>query len=390
MGARSQTAYVSPAVLRWARQRSGLTVAGLASRANLKQHKLAAWEEGSEHPTLRQAQHIAGTLHVPFGYFFLERPPDEKIPLHDFRTMGGTTGTRPSPELFDLISDTMFKHGWYREFLEEEGGQPLSFVGRYNRTTPPVTIAEDIRDTVGTIPAMRKESRSWDEFLRSFAKRIEAIGVMVLKSGVVGGNPHRKLDAKEFRGFTIADKIAPLVFVNGADARAAQIFTLAHELAHVWIGASGISNENMAVVTVDAEIERLCNQVAAELLVPAPEFMAVWGRGNLDSNLASLGRAFRVSPLVILRRALDTGVITAKQFQERYGLEERHFQEQEDDRPDGGNFFATLLARNGTRFTRAVLEALGEGKALHREAAQLLNVKVPTLRKVAEFIEASA
>ena len=391
MSARSQTAYISPAVLKWARRRSGLSVSQLASRANLKEYKLTAWEEGSDRPTLRQAQHIAGALHVPFGYFFLDKPPNQKMPLRDFRTVrtGGAPET-PSPELFDLVNDIIFKHTWYREFLEDEGYGPAPFVGRFERTAPPERIAEDIRNTIATIPTMREEAQGWDDFLRRFGRRVEALGVVVMKSSVVGGNPHRRLSVREFRGFAIADPIAPLVFVNAADARAAQIFTLVHELAHIWIGASGISNEHMGALTVEAEIERLCNGVAAEVLVPTDEFRRYWTERNLDANIATVTRRFRISSLVTLRRAVDTGVITKKQFQERYAMEEQRFRDQEDNQAGGGSFFATLLARNSMRFTSAVLESLGEGKTLRREAAQLLNVKVPTLQKVADFISEAA
>ena len=288
MAARSNTAYVSPAVLRWARQRSGLSVAALASRANLKEQKLAAWEEGLEHPTFRQAQHIAGALHVPFGYFFLNTPPEQKLPLRDFRTVKtGGVPTEPSAELFDLVSDIVFKHTWYREFAQEEGWKPIPFVGRFDRTAQPPVIAEDIRNTIATIPAIRKEAQNPDEFLRRLGRRAEEIGILVMKSSVVGGNPHRKLNVQEFRGFAIADSLAPLVFVNAADARAAQIFTLAHELAHVWIGVSGISNENMASLTVEAEIEHLCNSVAAEVLIPTDEFRGYWAERDLDTNITA-------------------------------------------------------------------------------------------------------
>ncbi len=382
-------AYVSPSVLRWARQRSGLSVTALANRANLKQNKLAAWEDGSEKPTIRQAQHIAGALHVPFGYFFLSEPPDDSLPLHDFRTVPAAPSTKPSAVLVDLVNDVLFKHSWYRDFLEEEQRPPLPFVARFGPTDPVDKVAEHIQRTIGNLPETRQESNSWDEFLRRFCRRLESLGILVMRSGVVGGNPHRKLDVREFRGFAIADKIAPLIFVNGRDARAAQAFTVAHELAHIWIGASGISNESLTVLNPDVEIERFCNGVAAEVLVPTGEFKATWSRADLDTNLNACTRRFRVSSLVILRRAFDLRAISEKEFRERYAHEERRFLDQEEEQ-EGGNFFPTLLARNSARLTAAVLESLGDGRTLHREAAQLLNVKVPTLQKVAEFIEASA
>ena len=384
-----QVAFITPSVLQWARLRARLSVEALADKAHVRKAKIIAWESGGERPTMRQAEHVAAALHVPFGYLFLPQPPTETVPLPDFRrTVGGRTA-EPSPDLIDVMNDVIVKQQWYREFLLEEGQGALPFVGKFKATDSPDPIAADIRKIVGITSEIREECASWADFLRILVKRCESVGVLVLRSGIVGGNPHRKLYADEFRGFTISDPIAPFVFINGSDTRAAQVFTLCHELAHVWINASGISDERMDHPTArdSNKVEWLCDQVAAETLVPANEFIWETER-DIEFNLAALSKLFRVSALVILRRALDLGYIEQEEFLEAYRYREAQYRLQEDQ-GSGGNFFPTLLSRNSATFTRTVVGALGERRALFREAAQLLNVKVPTISKVAEYIESA-
>lgn len=387
----SQAAFISPAVLRWARVRARLSIEALASKAHVKKEKIAAWESGSERPTMRHAEHVAATLYIPFGFLFLPEPPVEGVPLPDFRRpRGSSEANAPSPELIDIINDVIVKQQWYREFLLDEGQRPFGYVGSFKVTDSPITIAADIRKILGLTAKIQEECTTWSDFSRALVKLCESAGVLVLKSGIVGGNPHRKLSVDEFRGFTISDPIAPFVFINGSDTRAAQIFTLCHELAHVWINASGISDERMdqPVLRKESRIEWLCDQVAAEALVPANQFTWESDR-DIETNLAVLSKRFRVSSLVILRRALDLGLIRKDAFIEAYRLRETQYKFQEEQQSGGGNFFPTLLSRNSNTFTRAVVGAVGERKALFREAAQLLNVKVPTINKVAQYIESA-
>jgi Zn-dependent peptidase ImmA (M78 family) len=337
---------------------------------------------------MRQAEHLAGALHVPFGYLFLKQPPKDKLPLADFRTIANAAG-KATPDLMDVVNDVIVKQQWYREFLIEEGEKPLPFVGQFNSSNDPAKIARSIRQTVG-LEAIAHDSTNWDDFLRNFIKKCESIRILVMRSGIVGSNPHRKLRVDEFRGFTISDKLAPIIFINGTDARAAQIFTLAHELAHVWIGEGGISDEQMGNPDApDSKIETLCNAVAAEVLVPMAEFF--WRKDlDVNANVQAIAHRFKVSRLVALRRAMDLQYIDKPTFLREYRATESHYRQQEDNSQGGGNFFPTLFARNSRTFTTTVVGAVSEGKALYREAAQLLNVKVPTINKVIEYIDSGA
>ena len=151
-----------------------------------------------------------------------------------------------------------------------------------------------------------------------------------MRSGIVGNNTHRQLSVDEFRGFALSDPYAPLVFINSRDSKGAQMFTLAHELVHIWLGVSGVSNLE-ATYAPNHRIERFCNRVAAEVLVPAIELRTEWPTARTQSRpLASLAQRFKVSSLVLLRRLRDLRFISEAQFERQYADEEKRFQEAHD------------------------------------------------------------
>jgi Zn-dependent peptidase ImmA (M78 family) len=347
------------------------------------------WERGDRHPTFRQARHLAGALRIPFGYLFLSEPPAEQLQLPDFRRVQGLAG-EPSAELIDTINDVLIKQQWYQEYARGQGQQPLPFVGRFGIDDEIDTIASDISRTI-RLPRVRQESTSWVEFLSNFTHAVEDAGILVMKSGIVEGNVHRKLSVSEFRGFTVSDSWAPAIFINGVDTRAAQIFTLAHELAHVWLNQSGISNEQMDAVATnsDGNLEVKCNAIAAEVLVPRNEVS--WNRkADIDTNLRFLSRAFRVSSLVILRRGRDLGFVDQQEFSAKYKHLLDAFTARDEEQSGGGDFYPTLYSRNSAVFTETLLSALGHGRASYTEAAEMLHVRVPTLSKIMGDLESKA
>jgi Zn-dependent peptidase ImmA (M78 family)/transcriptional regulator with XRE-family HTH domain len=383
------SARISPAVLQWARMRARMTVSALADRANVNVDRVNQWERGDRRPTFRQARHLAGALHIPFGYLFLSEPPTEQLQLPDFRRVHGMAG-EPSAELIDTINDVLVKQQWYQEYARGQGQQPLPFVGKFGLDGEIEKIAADISRTI-RLPRVRQESASWVEFLSNFTHAVEDAGILVMKSGIVEGNVHRKLSVSEFRGFTVSDRWAPVIFINGVDTRAAQIFTLAHELAHVWLDQSGISNEQMdaAVLNSNGNLEVKCNAIAAEVLVPKNEVS--WNRkADVDTNLRFLSRAFRVSSLVILRRGHDLGFVDQQEFLARYKNLLDAFIARDEEQSGGGDFYPTLYSRNSAVFTETILYALGHGRASYTEAAEMLHVRVPTLSKIMGDLESKA
>lgn len=180
--------------------------------------------------------------HAPVGYLLLDEPPDERLPIPDFRTVRGREIEEPSPDLLDVIHLCQQRQEWYRGFARSIGEEPLAVVGSATLSSEVNEAASEIRSWLHFDLEARRKCPTWTEALRLFIDAVDEAGVLVMVSGVVGSNSHRKLDPDEFRGFTLADPIAPLIFVNGADTKSAQMFTLAHELAHVWLGQSGVSD----------------------------------------------------------------------------------------------------------------------------------------------------
>lgn len=233
---------VSPALLTWARERAGLEPADLLHRFP----KLDAWEAGEALPTLKQLDAFARAVHVPVGYLFLPVPPDEPLPIPDFRTVEGRAVRRASPNLLDTLYACQERQGWYREFALTTRQPAAAFVGSAGLDERPEAVAAEIARTLGFDLDARAACRTWEEALRLFVAQADRAGVLVMVSGVVLSNNRRPLDVEEFRGFALADPLAPLVFVNGADSKSGQMFTLAHELAHLWLGSSAVSDAGAA------------------------------------------------------------------------------------------------------------------------------------------------
>jgi Zn-dependent peptidase ImmA (M78 family) len=243
-----------------------------------------------------------------------------------------------------------------------------------------VEVAEKIRRTIGFDLEARHKMPTWTDALRAFIGQADNAGILVMVSGVVGSNNRRKLDPQEFRGFALSDDLAPLVFINGADTKAAQMFTLAHELAHIWIAQSALSDAGVSTLP-DRETERWCNQVAAEFLVPMEMFKQQFNRhADLRDELDRLARQFKVSTLVVLRRMHDAGALETDRYWAAFQEELKRLKKAA--KGSGGDFYLTLGARVGKRFARALVISTMEGRSSFSEALRLLS-----FRKMATFDE---
>lgn len=379
-------AYISPATVEWARQRAGLSPEQLSARlrSGITPAHIAAWETGQSMPTFSQAEKLANKLHLPFAILFMSVPPKISVPIPDLRTVHDVERYQLSLASVEMVNDALIRQEWYREYLETQEAPPVPFVGRFNVDSDIPVVAGDMRQQLNLDDELRHECATWQQFLTVFVQRAESAGVLVMRSGVVRHDTSRKLDTKEFRGFAITDDLAPLVFINTTDAKAAQIFTLAHELAHIWIGVSGISNPHIKEARMPPRnvAERFCNRVAAELLVPGAGFERLWSPAlsPLD-NAKAIARYYRVSTMVALIRAYEHHKVSYDRFAELMNAEYARFAEREERAAEGGNFWASFSARSSPMLTQAVASSVQRGQLPYRDAARLLGVKVSTLNR---------
>lgn len=357
-------------MFRWAIERSGRNPDELAK------FPIAAWIAGDALPTMRQLEDFAKATYTPIGFFFLDEPPQEVVPIQDFRTFSDAAVRRASPNLLDTIYACEQRQDWFHDFAEAHGSDPVELVASLTLDTPVVDAAQSLRDDLGFGLDRRVEFPNWTEALGGLVEHAEDAGVLVMISGIVGSNTQRKLDPKEFRGFALADELAPVIFINGADTKAAQIFTLAHELAHLSLGESAVSRPDLAQLDDTEESERWCNHVAAELLVPLASLREAYvSSRDLTAELDRLAKFYKVSTLVILRRIAEAGLMERSHYREAYDAELERVIGLAGERSSGGSFYNTTPVRVSKRFARALISDTLEGRTSHRDAFRLLGSK---------------
>lgn len=369
-------------MLRWARERASLAPEELAAKMRVKPDRLRDWES-SGRISLAQADKVAHHTRTPLGYLFLKAPPDEDLVIPDYRTFAGSVPSRPSPDLLETIHQMRRRQTWLRDELIEAGADPLSFVESCRDESSSDSVAEAMRGAFSLPAAWAAAQSDWTAALRYLRERADAAGVMTVFNGVVGNNTSRKLDRSEFQGFALLDSRAPLVFVNAADFRTAQMFTLAHELAHLFVGAPGVSSLGGRLPHHD--VERFCNAVAAEFLVPATEMIEQWSpAARTEDALKAVARRFKVSVLVAARRAAHLDLIRPSEFRRFY---EWHTSVATPS-SQGGNFWNNQNTRIGRRFGSAVRRAVVGGRLTYREAYALTGLRGDTFDEWLRRMEA--
>lgn len=368
---------VQPDLIRWARERSGRPMDALLKYFP----KFELWERGEAHPTMRQLEDLAKKTFTPLGYFFLPKPPEDSLPIPVFRTLEDSPVKRPSPNLLETVQAMQRRQTWMREYLIDRGQERLAFVGSATLSDAIENIAANLRTVLGLRPDWANKHTTWEDALRAIRTAVEEEGILIVSNGIVGNNTHRKLDVREFRGFVLSDEYAPLIFVNSVDVKAAQMFTIAHELAHVWIG-KGAAFDLRELQPANDAAERFCNTVAAEFLVPKEILFTVWeGAKGSNDAYSFIARHFKVSPLVAARRALDLGLTTKNQFFEFYNAYLEDAGRRAKPKKGGGDFYINQDMRIGRRFASAIVRAAKEGRLLYRDAYQLTGLSGNTFDK---------
>ncbi|MCE2447378.1 MAG: ImmA/IrrE family metallo-endopeptidase [Candidatus Latescibacteria bacterium] len=351
---------LQPEVLRWARERAGFERPELARKLQVSPERVSEWERNGK-ISVAQADRLAQRTHTALGFLYLAEPPEERLPIPDFRTRDNAP-----PYLMQR------RQAWMRDELIEGDAEPLDFVGAYGTDAHPRQVGAAMRDALQLTEDWAEKLSAWSDALRHLRHLVDAAGVLVSFSGVVGNNVYRKLDPDEFQGFALVDEYAPLVFVNSADFMAAQMFTLAHELAHLFIAQSGISNLE-ALQPPSDETEQFCNKAAAEFLIPEEELRAFWPSARRTNDpYQAIAHRFKVSSIVAVRRALDLDSIGRDEFFRFYNHQRvDRWRSDQQRQGSGGHFWNTQKWRIGPRFASAIVRAVGEGRLPYREAYNL-------------------
>src|SRR5262245_58864922 len=258
----TELTYVTPKLVKWAIDQSGIKYEDLQKKLKVDLREIVAWQEGRSHPPFEKAEQLADLVSVPFGYLFLEDIPPSDIPLPDLRTVSGKP-LKPSAEFRAVLYSALFRQEWYREYALDQGMKEVPYISSMSQTEGVNAVAASIRNALGINADLRASVKRWSEYLKVLTAHAEALGILVMRSGLVGNDTRRTLSPDEFQGFAITDALAPLVFVNGRDFLRAQIFTLAHELTHLWIGESGVCTADEAHIKPDKRVEGFCDSVAA-------------------------------------------------------------------------------------------------------------------------------
>lgn len=377
MSSRRLQVELSPRVLKWARERASLEPDELANKVGVKKERILEWERDGR-LSLAQADKLAHHTHTPRGYLYLREPPEDQLTIPDLRTLNDRENEHASPELLDTVGAMQLRQAWFREELVEQGAARIELAAS---SEDGLEIGRALRTWLGLENGWASEVSTWSGAISFLRRTIEDAGVIAVINGVVGNNTHRALDPSEFQGFAITDDYAPLIFVNGADFKSAQMFTLIHELAHVHLGQSGVSNEDLSGETPSrAYVEQVCNSAAAEFLVPRDDLAVVWPRFTGDDRFLALARHFKTSPIAVARRARETDLIGRGEFLRfwtSYRDDERRLSLPNSE-TDGGNFWNNQNFRIGQRFGAAVARAVREGRLPYNEAYALTDLRGPT------------
>lgn len=344
-------------MLEWAITRAGYSLA----RYREENEKVAAWIDGEKKPTLKQLEEFASKLHVPFGFLFLDTPPIEQSPIPFFR--GEANNGKLDLNTYDTILTLQRRQEWLSNYLADNDFGRCDFVGSLHGCNAVNRIVDKIRTLLKLEKTWAFAFQRSEQAVNKITEILEELGVVVEFNGVVGNNTHRPINVAECRGFSLVDEVAPFIFVNSADSKTAQLFTLIHEFAHLLLGvSSGYGGEDGIN---DDDIEKLCDKVAANFLVPEDTLRANW------TTIEKTAKKFKVSGLVIARRAKELRLITSQQFQDYYTEYLATPIGDNFRRSGGGDFHLVAKKRIGYTFAVHVNNAVRGNKLSQVEAYRL-------------------
>jgi Zn-dependent peptidase ImmA (M78 family)/transcriptional regulator with XRE-family HTH domain len=372
-------AFITPIVFKWARESARISVEAAAQKVDVPAERLLEWEAGTSQPTIKKAQTLAKAYKRPFALFFLPNIPRDFQPLQDFRRSDSKSLSTGS--VF-IIREIQQKQAWISESNKENGESRFPFVGRFSIKDNPADVANDILKTLNISPGKYANGNAMKEWI----DKAELKGIFISRTSFI--NSHLTLDSNELQGFAIADAHAPFVFINSEDWAAPQLFTLVHELAHLWIAATGISADvEPTIQKLDKlhPIELFCNEVAANALMPS-HLLTNFARNISATQTFNIAKTFGVSSFALLVRTLHLNLISIDQYRslknaadadfKAFLVREAEKKAKQKESVGGPSYYLLQIQKNSRLFTQTVLDAFRGGNLEPTQASSLLNVKI--------------
>ena len=372
---------IQPAIISWALSQTSEEKLGTKLVDNIKH-----WLDGTKSPTFNQIEDFSKKSHIPLGYFFLQTPPIEQISLLEYRTLDSIQLTNPSRNLIDTIHDMEAVQEWMVNYRKEWNYDTISIVGSLKGITDISVIADTIRKDLGLNIEWYKDCGNPSEAFNKVRGLLEECGIVVMMNGIVGKNTHRALDVNEFRAFAMVNEWAPLIFINGADSAGGRLFSLFHELVHLWIGENDLYNDTKYSANGIKPIEVTCNAVAGAIMVPKTVFLEKWNNNTNDDiheKIKELARMFRCSSSVIARRALDNKKIDQNVYNMVIADAIEAYIQTKQEKSSGGDYYRVARSKLDGVFVRALCESVNSGRTSFTEAYRLTNTTSKTFYEVA-------
>lgn len=374
---------VNPTILNWLMQKAQQSNVGSSVIDLIKK-----WISGEKEPTFSQIETVSKKTNIPFGYFFLEKPPIEDCKIVNFRTVDSISIQNPSRDLIDTVDMMSGVQEWMAEYNKDNGASRYEFVGSIKITDDVIPTAKTIREELNLNLNWFEDFRNAREAFNSLRNTISDLGIIVMMNGIVGNNTHRTLNVSEFRAFALTDPYAPLIFINSRDTDNGKLFSLLHELVHVFIGKDDFYNDTHGVSQKVSKEEQFCNAVAAEILVPDSIFIDEWSSqaGSNETIICALEKKFICSRFTLLIKAFNTGKIGKIEFNRFLNLFQEQFevmQNQKQDRASGGgDFYRTLSTKWDKNVIQAMYSGAQSGRNQYRDVYRLTNTTGKTFHEL--------
>lgn len=371
---------IQPAILIWALSQTSEEKLGAKLMNNVKQ-----WLDGSKSPTFNQIEDFSKKSQIPLGYFFLQTPPVEQIDLLEYRTLDSVELVNPSRNLIDTIHEMEAVQDWMVDYRREMKYDTVAVVGSLKGYNDVQIIADRIRTDLGMDRGWYRECTDSSGAFNKVRRLLEECGVIVMMSGIVGKNTHRALDVNEFRAFAMVNDMAPLIFINGADSMGGRLFSLFHEIVHIWLGENDLYNDRRYSGEGVKTIEVICNAVAGELIVPKAHFIEIWMKNTNDDTyqkIKELAKYFHCSESVLARRALSNGKIGKAVYNQVVSDAIEAYIQSKQEKGSGGDYYKVARSKLDGVFVRALCESVSSGRTSYTEAYRLTNTTSKTFSEV--------